>query len=104
MSVDHALFFAFDGPRENTGAKALELFHAAKTFWNRKKEAGDIAFVEHVTLASTRNPNTPAGFTLVTGKREKLQAIRWNDEEFLKLHVAMMTTITTATSAVSSTW
>ena len=69
----------------------MENFQATRAFWSARKQAGDIDGFETVMLASTRNQNMPAGFLLVTGDREKLQAIRWGNEEFVKLHtVAMM--------------
>ena len=93
MTTDHALLFIFNGPREGRDARALEAFEAKRAFWGKRKKAGDIANVELVMLASTGNPNTPAGFFLVTGERSKLQDLRWNNEEFLNLHTVLMMTM-----------
>jgi len=86
MTVDHALFFIFNGPQAGREPQAMEAFGATKAFWSKRKEAGDIAGFETVMLSSTGNSNMPAGFLLVTGERSKLQDLRWNDEEFLGLH------------------
>ena len=94
MSANHALFFIFNGPREDKQGPAMENFQATRAFWNARKEAGDIEFCETVMLASSGNPNMPAGFILVTGDRQKLQTIRWHDEAFLKLHTIAMTMMT----------
>jgi hypothetical protein len=93
MTADHALFFIFDGPREGREARAMEAFNAKKTFWEKHKDAGDIANVQLVMLASTGNQNMPAGFFLVSGERSKLQDLRWNSEEFLNLHTVLMTSM-----------
>jgi hypothetical protein len=93
MTTDHALLFIFNGPREGRHSRAMEAFNAKRTFWERRKEAGDIANVELVMLASTGNQNMPAGFFLVTGERSKLQDLRWKDEEFLNLHTVLMMTM-----------
>jgi hypothetical protein len=93
MTADHALFFIFDGPREGREAPAMEAFNAKKAFWEMRENAGDIANVHLVMLASTGNQSMPAGFFLVTGERSKLQDLRWNDEEFLKLHTVLMTSM-----------
>lgn len=94
MATDHALFFIFNGPREGRDSHAMEAFNAKRTFWAKRKEAGEIANVELVMLASTGNQNMPAGFFLVTGERSKLQDLRWNNEELLNLHAALMMTMT----------
>jgi hypothetical protein len=90
MSINHALFFMHHGPRSGSEAKSMELFQQWKTFWTKSKQAGDVDHFEHVMLASTGNPNMPAGFTLVTGDRTKLQKLRWENDEFLKLHTMSM--------------
>jgi hypothetical protein len=71
----------------------METFNSMKAYWTKRKEAGDIAHVEFVMLASTGNHNMPAGFMLVTGERSKLQQIRWEEEEFLDLHTKTMVTM-----------
>lgn len=90
MSANHALFFVWDAPREGSESKAMEAFETMKSFWNRCKEKGEIDNFEIVNLASTRNANMPVGFNLVTGDRKKLQALRWENEEFLNLHLMTM--------------
>jgi hypothetical protein len=92
MTSNHALFFIHNGPKSGAEAKGLELFQQLKTFWNKAKQAGDIAHFEPVILASTGNQSMPAGFTLVTGDRAKLQKLRWENEEFLKIHTMCMMT------------
>lgn len=92
MTTNHAMFFIHNGPKSGMEPKAVELFQQLKMFWTKAKQAGDVAHFEHVILASSGNPNMPAGFTLVTGDRSKMQKLRWETEEFLKLHtMAMMT-------------
>jgi hypothetical protein len=91
MTIDHALFFTVNGPREGRESIGMEAHSAFQAFWSARKEAGDIADFTNVMLASTNNANTPAGFTLVTGERAKLHAIRWDSEEFLKLHSTLLT-------------
>jgi hypothetical protein len=71
-------------------SKAMELFPQLKAFWAKAKQAGDIVNIEYVILASTGNQSMPAGFTLVTGDRAKLQKLRWENEDFLKLHTMAM--------------
>ena len=93
MTAEHALFFIFNGPREGRDTRAMEAFKAKRAFWEARKKAGDIANAELVMLASTGNQNMPAGFFLVTGERSKLQDLRWNNEEFLNLHTALMMTM-----------
>jgi hypothetical protein len=90
MSANHALFFVSNGPREGRGPQMMENSNALKAYWTKKKEAGDIVSFDTVILASSGNPNMPAGFTLVTGDRAKLQQIRWEDPEFLNLHTTAM--------------
>lgn len=86
MATNHALFFIFNGVRNGRESVAMENHTAMKSFWERTKKAGDIDNFEYVMLASSGNPNMPAGFILVTGDRGKLQKLRWENEEFLKLH------------------
>lgn len=90
MTVNHALYFLWNEPRSETNA--FETFQSMRSFWQQRREANDIASFEFVHLASTRNPNTPVGFLLVTGDRAKLHAIRWEDEEFQLLHLKSMQT------------
>lgn len=92
MSANHALFFIFNGPREGRESQMVETRNAMQTYWAKKKASGDITSFESVILASSGNPNMPAGFTLVMGDRAKLQALRWDDPEFLNLHTAAMVT------------
>lgn len=94
MATDHALFFIFDGLRDGRESQAMEAFNAKRAFWARQQEAGEIASVELVMLASSGNQNMPAGFFLVTGERSTLQDLRWNNEELLNLHTILMTTMT----------
>jgi hypothetical protein len=91
MSGNHALFFISNGPRDGKAAQMMENNIATKAFWNKKKAAGEIDVYERVILASSGNPNMPAGITLVTGDRAKLHQIRWEDPEFLNLHTTAMT-------------
>ena len=93
MSANHVLFFIHNGPRDGKAAQMMENSIATKAYWTKKKAAGEIESFESVILASSGNPHTPAGFTLVTGDRAKLHQLRWDDPEFLNLHTtAMMTT------------
>jgi hypothetical protein len=92
MSANHALFFVFNGPREGKEAQFIETRNAMTAYWTKKKSAGDIASFENIILASSGNPNMPAGFTLVLGDRAKLHAIRWDDNDFLNLHTTAMVT------------
>jgi hypothetical protein len=92
MSANHVLFFISNGPRDGKAGQMMENRKATQAYWNKKKAAGEIESVEHVILASSGNPNMPAGFTLVTGDRAKLHKIRWDDAEFLNLHTIAMTT------------
>ena len=87
----HALFFVFDGPYEGKEGQVMEVYEATKKFWRKRQQAGDIESVTFVTLASTRNADMPAGFCLVVGDRARLQQIRWDDEEFLNIHMRTMT-------------
>jgi hypothetical protein len=93
MNSNHVLFFIWNGPREGREPQAIENMNAVKAFWAKRQKAGDIAHSHHVMLASTGNHNMPTGFLLVTGERAALQQIRWEDEEFLKLHTTTMTTM-----------
>ena len=68
MSANHALFFIFDGAREGSEGQAMENMEAKRAFWKARKEAGDIEFVETVMLASSGNPNMPAGFVPESGR------------------------------------
>jgi hypothetical protein len=91
MSKNHALFFVWDGPREeSSGSRIMECFNAFDGYWKAKKTAGDIEGYDTVLLSSTRNEQMPVGFMLVTGDRAKLQGFRWDDEEFLNIHTMMM--------------
>jgi hypothetical protein len=92
MTTNHAMFFIHNGPKSGMEPKGMEVYQQAKAFWTKAKQAGDIAHFESVILASSGNQHMPAGFTLVTGDRAKLQKIRWENEEFLKLHTMTMMT------------
>lgn len=89
-NANHALFFIFNGPREGRESQFIEARNAMNAYWNKKKSSGDITSVESVMLASSGNPNMPAGFTLVLGDRAKLHALRWEDNDFLNLHTQSM--------------
>ncbi len=92
MTANHVLFFISNGPRDGKGPQMFENTKATEAYWNKKKAAGEIDSYLRVILASSGNPNMPAGFTLVTGDRAKLQHIRWEDPEFLNLHTTAMVT------------
>jgi hypothetical protein len=93
MSANHVLFFIGNGPREGRAPQMIENDRALTAYWTKKKESGEIESFQKVMLASSGNPNMPAGFTLVTGDRAKLHQIRWEDPEFLNLHTVAMTTM-----------
>jgi hypothetical protein len=93
MTINHALMFINNGPRQGMESQAMEVYESIKNFWNKRKQAGQIENFLFFTPQSTGNPHMPAGFLLITGDRAKLQETRWADEEFLKLHTQSMMTL-----------
>jgi hypothetical protein len=76
-----ALFIGWGRPVRGREAKSLEVFGEGLQYWNRLQQEGRIESFEPVMLA--RHGGDLAGFLLIRGDAEKLNAIR-GEEEFAR--------------------
>jgi hypothetical protein len=55
MTINHALLFINNGPRQGKEPQALELYESTRAFWNKRKQAGQIDNYLLFTLRSRRS-------------------------------------------------
>jgi hypothetical protein len=82
--ADAGLFIGWGPPVRGREQKGLEVFNEALAYYGRQQEAGRIEGSEVVFLYP--HGGDLAGFILVRGSREQLDALR-ADEEFQRINV-----------------
>lgn len=93
MTTNHVLCFSWHRPINGRESQAFETFNAMKAYWTKQKTAGNVVTCETMMLAATGNEHLPVGMMIVTGERTKLQALRWDDQDFLNMHAMALTSL-----------
>ena len=83
MASDFGLFIGFGLPRAGREQQALEVFAEARQFNEQLEQRGDIDSYETVLLEL--HGGELGGFTLLRGSTEKLNRLRYENEEFTNL-------------------
>lgn len=82
--ADAGLFIGWGAPVRGREQKGLEVFNEALAYYGRQQEAGGIEGSEVVFLYP--HGGDLAGFILVRGSREQIDALR-ADDEFQRINV-----------------
>jgi hypothetical protein len=83
MAADFGLFIGFGLVKPGREKQALEVFAEAQQFNEKLKQRGDVESYETVLLEL--HGGDLGGFTLLRGNADKLNRLRYQDQEFLRL-------------------
>jgi hypothetical protein len=83
MAADFGLFIGWGTVKPGREEQALALFQEAQQFDEKLKQRGEIESFETVLLEV--HGGDLGGFTLLRGTADKLNRIRYQDQEFLSL-------------------
>ncbi len=83
MASDFGIFIGWGQVKAGREQQALEVFAEAQQFNERLKQRGDVESYETVLLEL--HGGDLVGFTLMRGTAEKLNRLRYEDEEFTRL-------------------
>jgi hypothetical protein len=83
MTSDFGLFIGFGLAKPGREQQALEVFAEAQQYNERLKQRGDIESYETVLLEL--HGGELGGFTLLRGTADKLNRLRYEDEDFIRL-------------------
>ncbi len=83
MAADFGLFIGFGLVKSGREQQALEVFMEAQQYNEKLKQRGDLESYETVLLEL--HGGDLGGFTLLRGTADKLNRLRYEDEEFQRL-------------------
>jgi hypothetical protein len=83
--ADFGFFTGWSRVNPGMEKNAMELFNSWVGFWGDMKAKGNIESFEPVILGA--HGGDLNGFFLVKGDRDKLFDIKWNNDEWMKLHM-----------------
>ena len=83
MAADFGLFIGFGLVKSGREQQALEVFMEAQQYNEKLKQRGDVESYETVLLEL--HGGDLGGFTLLRGTADKLNRLRYEDEEFQRL-------------------
>lgn len=83
MAADFGLFIGWGTVKPGREDVALQVFQEAQQFNEKLKQRGDIESFETVLLEV--HGGDLSGFTLLRGNADKLNRIRYQDQEFLSI-------------------
>jgi hypothetical protein len=85
IMINHSLFFGWNKVIPGKEKIAAELHGNMIQFWMEQKEQGNVE--DFIPVQLTAHDGDLNGFFLITGQRDKLLDLRWNNEVVTAMHV-----------------